>query len=61
MKNLPEQHVLEGPPSLLAIMRAARALGDRQLERVARRELSERYGIEVTIRRESEEGARHAD
>jgi hypothetical protein len=39
------------PPVLLAILLAARRTGDRLLEGVARRELSESHGIDVTIRR----------
>ena len=42
---------LAEPPALIAIIRAARRIGDKQLERAARKELAERYGIEVTIRR----------
>jgi hypothetical protein len=36
---------------LLAIARAAHLIGDRGLERAARRLLRERYGIEVCFRR----------
>jgi hypothetical protein len=43
---------LQTPPALLAIMRAARRIGDRQLERAARQKLLERYGIDVRFRRE---------
>jgi hypothetical protein len=42
---------LGGPPALLAIIQAARRAGDRDLERAARQELAEQYGIEVTFRR----------
>lgn len=38
-------------PSLVAIVRAARSLGDRELERNARRQLADHYGIELTFRR----------
>jgi hypothetical protein len=49
------------PPALLAIIRAARAAGDRDLERGARRILLEQYGIELTFRRaRREEEAAHA-
>jgi hypothetical protein len=41
---------LRGAPALLAIIRAARAIGDRDLERAAKRQLLEEYGIEVTFR-----------
>jgi hypothetical protein len=40
------------PPALLAIARAARQVGDRDLERAARRLLRERYGIDISFRRE---------
>lgn len=42
---------LTDPPSLLAIARAARLIGDRDLERAARRLLRDCWGIEVTFRR----------
>jgi hypothetical protein len=42
---------LADPPALLAIIRAARRIGDKQLERAARKELAERYGIEVVFRK----------
>jgi hypothetical protein len=40
------------PPALLAIVRAARQVGDRDLERAARRLLRERYGIDIAFRQE---------
>jgi hypothetical protein len=46
----PSPH-LSDPPALLAIARAAREVGDRDLERAARRLLRERYGIEISFRR----------
>jgi hypothetical protein len=39
------------PPALLAIARAAHQIGDRELERAARKLLRERHGIEVSFRR----------
>ena len=46
---------LQGAPMLLAIIRAARALGDRDLERTAKAILRDEHGIEVTFRRKREE------
>ncbi len=46
---------LQGAPALLAIIRAARAIGDRDLERAAKGQLREEYGIEVSFRRERPE------
>ena len=48
----------DSPASLVAIIRAARMAGDRELERAARRELSERHGIDLTFRRPQTEAAR---
>jgi hypothetical protein len=45
---------LRGPPALLAIIRAARAIGDKDLERAAKEQLRQEYGIEVTFRRRRE-------
>lgn len=42
--------LLTDPPSLLAIIRAARMIGDRELERSARHLLSDHHGIEVRFR-----------
>jgi hypothetical protein len=39
------------PVSLIAIARAANASGDRRLERAARRELQEHYGIVLRFTR----------
>jgi hypothetical protein len=49
------------PPALLAIIRAARAAGDRDLERGARRELRERYGIELIFRQPCREAVRRGE
>jgi hypothetical protein len=46
--NLPDANSLA---TLIAIVRAAYLTGDRALERTTRRELRERYGIDLTIRR----------
>jgi hypothetical protein len=40
-----------GPAELVAIARAANAIGDKDLERAAKRELLERYGITIKFRR----------
>jgi hypothetical protein len=37
--------------ALVAIVRAAHLAGDRSLERTARRELRDRYGVDLSIRR----------
>jgi hypothetical protein len=49
-----DQSRFESPPALVAIANAAHLAGDRSLERAARRELLERYGIEVKFRRDRE-------
>lgn len=46
----PSPPPLSDPPALLAIARAAHQIGDRDLERAARKLLRERYGIEVSFR-----------
>jgi hypothetical protein len=45
------QSSLQGAPALLAIIRAARAIGDRDLERAAKTQLRDEYGIKLTFRR----------
>jgi hypothetical protein len=45
---------MENTLALLAIIRAARAIGDRDLERAAKSQLRDEYGIEVTFRRRRE-------
>jgi hypothetical protein len=42
------------PPALLAIARAAHQIGDRDLERAARKLLRDRHGIKVSFRRAAE-------
>jgi hypothetical protein len=49
--------VIQGLRSL-AIIRAARRIGDKQLERAARRELAERFGIKVIL---APEAGLHSD
>jgi hypothetical protein len=44
------------PPALVAIIQAARRAGDWDLERAARQELAERYGIELVFRRSRRQG-----
>ena len=41
----------ESPAELTAILVAAHKVGDRELERAARRELEERYGIQISFAR----------
>jgi hypothetical protein len=43
------------PPTLLAIIRAARQTHDRGLERAARQILRDQHGIELTFRRSAAE------
>jgi hypothetical protein len=51
-------HSTDSPAALVAIARAARQAGDRDLERAARGQLSERFGITISFarRRESDTG-----
>ena len=51
---------LEAPQTLVAIVRAARLSGDRDLERAARRDLRDRFGIELTFNRNLRQGVGHA-
>lgn len=52
------------PAALVAIIRAARMAGDKDLERAAKQELSERFGIKLTfanyLRSLRREESRHA-
>lgn len=41
----------DGAAALVVITRAARIAGDKTLERAARRELGDQYGIDLTFRR----------
>jgi hypothetical protein len=47
-----ERDYPDGAAALVVIARAARMAGDKTLERAARRELIERYGIDLTFRKE---------
>lgn len=44
-----EARYADSPAALVAIARAAKLAGDRDLERAARRELKERFGIELKL------------
>jgi hypothetical protein len=54
-----EECELRTPPSLLAIIQAARRIGDTTLEKLARQDLLNSYGIEVTFRQEQPVGEAH--
>lgn len=43
--------------ALVAIIRAARLSGDRELERTAKRELSERFGVKLTFETRQKESS----
>jgi len=45
-----------GPAELVAIARAAHIAGDRDLEKVAKRELRNRFGIEIKFTRKDSGG-----
>jgi hypothetical protein len=44
-------NVCGSPMALVAMARAANLAGDRELERMARRQLIEQFGIEISFRR----------
>ncbi len=46
-----ERDYPDGAAALVVIARAARIAGDKTLERAARHELVEKYGIDLTFRR----------
>jgi hypothetical protein len=46
---------LGAPSALVAIIQAARRIGDRELESTARQELADRHGIELVCRGERRE------
>lgn len=56
--------VNNSPAELVAIIRAARLSNDRELERSAKRDLSERFGIKLTFANDPQlkqrEESRHA-
>ena len=43
----------DSPAALVAIVVAARKAGDRELERAAKRELQERFGVKIGFARQS--------
>jgi hypothetical protein len=47
-----ERGASESPSTLVAIIVAARRVGDRELERQARRRLEERFSVKLTFLRE---------
>jgi 8-oxo-dGTP pyrophosphatase MutT (NUDIX family) len=47
-----ERDYPDGAAALVVIARAARIAGDKTLARAARRELAEKYGIDLSFRRE---------
>lgn len=52
--NMDDHHNCAGDaPALLAIVRAARAIGDRELEWSARHDLEDRFGIKLVFRKPS--------
>jgi hypothetical protein len=53
-----EPLTLRSPSALVAIICAARKLGDEALERVARRELAGEFGIELSFRRPRKDPAK---
>jgi hypothetical protein len=55
-----QQSDLEAPPALLAIIQAARAIGDKALERAAKHELADQYGIKVSFLRGERAEVAHA-
>jgi hypothetical protein len=50
-----EPTVCDSPMALVAMLRAARIAGDKELERAARQRLLERFGIELVFRRKRDE------
>ncbi len=59
--HLPSPTDLTDPPALVAVARAARLTGNRDLERAARRLLKERWGIELSFRRAARVEVRRGD
>ena len=47
MSDSSQAHALNSPAELVAVARAARAVGDRELERTARKELQQQFGISI--------------
>lgn len=50
-----ERDYPDGAAALVVIARAARISGDKTLERAARRELVEKYGIDLSFRKQPAE------
>jgi len=46
----PQHTTVDSPMALVAIIRAARTAGDRELERAARQLLRERYQVDLVFR-----------
>lgn len=57
---IPEHTHLSDPATLVAVARAAHAIGDRGLERTARQALRDQHGIEITFHR-FKKGPHHGD
>lgn len=49
--TIPNDNRSAGPAELVAVARAAHLTEDRDLERAAKRELLDRFGIAITFRR----------
>jgi len=56
-----ETKCAESPAALVAIIRAARAAGDRELERAARRDLAERFKMRVVFERGEPQGVANVE
>lgn len=57
---MPTNRTTDSPQSLVAIIRAAHLAGDRSLERAARSELRERFGMDVSFVKRRHAEAAHA-
>jgi hypothetical protein len=56
MKRQESADCTGSPATLVAIIVAARRDGDRELERQARRQLEERFGVKLSFARDSRNG-----
>ena len=56
-----ERDYADGAAALVVIARAARIAGDKTLERAAKRELGDQYGIDLSFRREQKPEAQGGD
>ena len=54
-----EPPICDSPMALVAMLRAARIAGDKELSRTARQMLLERFGMDVVFRRKRNEEAAH--